>query len=256
MVINWYAQKKRNDLVESVSILFSCRSTKLHNWTSRLISSKIWSGKKYINKFVPQSKPAIMFCEHDRKKNWFWLQRTMTIGLDCIDFLIAQNTHQPLHFLVHQFYNFWNCFTRMLAKINVSFNCVMLQTNNCKQNLTDEFGNSMKIQFVKICTPSPVLVTSTILPTAYCISPEESKCDFGCSVVDTRFHNLIKWLALIGSNVPSTASKRSKFKPPDWNIGHNWHHSNCQWKNCPQFSTNVRSNSHCVQELKSKSNKQ
>ena len=37
------------------------------------------------------------------------------------------------------------CFTRMLAKINVSFNCVMLQTNNCKQNLTDEFGNSMKI---------------------------------------------------------------------------------------------------------------
>jgi hypothetical protein len=49
-----------------------------------------------------------MFCEHDRKKNWFWLQRTMTIGLDFIDFLIAQNTHQPLYFLVHQFYHFWN----------------------------------------------------------------------------------------------------------------------------------------------------
>jgi hypothetical protein len=32
----------------------------------------------------------------------------MTIGLDFIDFLIAQNTHQPLYFLVHQFYHFWN----------------------------------------------------------------------------------------------------------------------------------------------------
>jgi hypothetical protein len=67
-----------------------------------------------------------------------------------------------------------------ISRQNVSLACWQKSTFLsivwcCKQTTANKIWlmNSeiqWKSQFVKICTPSPVLVTSTILPTAYCIS--------------------------------------------------------------------------------------